>query len=147
MGQNSTDFYSLCLRLLPWLQVSCTRIKFWLNARSASSNIHWGNDRKLKGHLPSQLGLKQLVLNRGPSRLPVGLAFPNLETLFVLQPANNFQLRTVVPSLTELVLIEIKQAHLEKILALIGRQLLKLNVTVSDTLIPNVSQTASVLHI
>ena len=67
--------------------------------------------------------------------MPVGIALPNLETLFMYQPTHDFQLGTgSLPSLTELSFGQTDQIPMEKILSVIGHQLRKLSVKVSDTL-------------
>jgi hypothetical protein len=125
------EFFRMCVRLLPWLQVSGARILFDLYTEHFPTDMICGAFRKLKGRLPSQLGLRQLVLE-AVSILPVGVALPNLQTLYLLEPNENFRLMgTPLTSLTELVLKSIPQAPFEQILGQIGHQLRKLAVSVS----------------
>lgn len=131
--ERRSEFFSLCLRLLPWLKISGWRFKFErYEFNFPTCYLFREAFRKLNGRLPSLLGLRQLVLRK--RAMPVGVALPNLETLYVLQPKKNFQLRTELPNLRELVLQDIEQEPFEQILFEIGHQLRKLSVSVTDTL-------------
>lgn len=120
-NQSMIDLYSLCLQLLPGLQISGARLKFQLH-KDIPSYLCWNEHRQ---RLPTQLGLRQLAL-KDLSRMPVQLALPNLETLFV--QSTHFNLDANYPSLTELVLEDISSSCLKKILRSVGNQLLKLSI-------------------
>jgi len=130
-------YYKMCLRLLPWLHFSGYRKKFTKNMDMMHIHPSFNYSdtcRYLQRRMPSQLGLRQISLIK-PSRMPVGIALPNLETLFMYQPTHDFQLGTgSLPSLTELSFGQTDQIPMEKILRVIGHQLRKLSVKVSDTL-------------
>lgn len=130
------DVYFMCLRLLPRLHVSGIRINLDEDEEDYifDKNISWSDIRTSNKQLPSQLELKQLILN-STSSMPVGVALPNLESLQLLKPKSNFQLNTTLPSLTELMVTEITQVQLEKLLSCVGEQLLNLFIDTIDTLI------------
>jgi hypothetical protein len=127
-------YYKMCLRLLPWLHFSGYRLKFTKKIYNHPSFYYFDKCRYLKRRMPSQLGLRQISLIE-PSRMPVGIALPNLETLYLHGPTNDFQLGTgSLSSLTELFFSQTKQIPMEKILSVLGHQLRKLSVKVTDTL-------------
>jgi hypothetical protein len=127
----NTHYYILCLRLLPWLQISCSGKSFSLHGNIM---VHSGSFHKRNRRLPSQLGLRDLAINKS-SGMPVGVALPNLKTLYLLEmPMKDFIVGTKLPSLTELVLYNFNQMEMEQILSVVGHQLHKLCVSVRDTL-------------
>jgi len=137
--KKRTDLCSICVWLMPWLHVIGSTMGL---SDSVECKLNWRDvERVLKRRLPSQLGLRQLSLYE-PSGMPVGVALPNLETLIVTVPIFSeklFQLKSAadLPSLTNLVLENVKQELFEKIISQIGQQLRKLSVSVWGTLILN----------
>jgi len=88
----------------------------------------------LRGPLRTHLGLRQLALH-GASELPRGVALPDLQTLYLILPKNNFYFSTWISTISELGLHGVRRQLLDRILQQIGHQLLKLSVLVWDTLV------------
>lgn len=127
--------FAMCLQVLPRIHVSCSRTKIHLSYQDYQLCDHvWKAFEQLQGRLPSRLGLRQLNFNE-PSRMPMGVALPNLQTLTLINPAENFQLGSGLESVTELGLHGVSQQLLEQILGQIGHQLQKLAVYVWDILL------------
>jgi len=66
--------------------------------------------------------------------MPVGVALPQLQTLYLYSPNKDFKLGVGLSALTELCLQYLKQQLLEQILSSVGHQLIKLSVLMLDTL-------------
>jgi hypothetical protein len=126
-------WYKICLQLLPWLHVCGFEQKLDLYVFNFPCIFYGKAFGSLKKRLPSQLALRQLVLHRA-SGMPVGVALPNLQSLYLYRPDTHFRLSSDLSSLTELVLLDIEQLPLEQILSCVGRQLQKLSVVVMDIL-------------
>lgn len=135
-------FFAICLQVLPRLWVSCSRTRIYLISNKSNIHLRHFTDynyaavafQQLRGKLPSRLGLRQLTLLT-TTGMPVGVALPDLKTLAVISPQDSFRLGSGLESLTELGLHDIKQKRFEQILEQIGHQLLKLSVSVLDTLL------------
>jgi hypothetical protein len=127
-------FFTACLQLLPRLTVSCSRIEIRLELDIFLTDFASQAFSSLRGPLPTHLGLRQLALHRA-SGLPRGVALPDLQTLYLILPKNNFHFSTWISSISELGLHGISRQLLERILQQIGHQLLKLSVLVWDTLV------------
>lgn len=122
----------MCLQVLPRLQISGWRFKFEVYVYNYPSDLFWGACLNLEGRpLPSQLTLTQLALTYAPG-MPVGVAFPNLQTLYLLSPVENLQICSELPSLTELVLKHLEPAYFEQVLSQLGHQLIKLSVIMDN---------------
>jgi hypothetical protein len=127
------QYFGYCLRLMPRLTVSGMRIKIQLVPDELLTSFATLAFENLNGPLPtSQLALRQLCLVRS-SEMPVGVALPDLETLYLIKPGPSFSLLGF-SSLTELGLEEMNLQLFEQILDSIGHQLLSLAVSVRDTL-------------
>jgi hypothetical protein len=125
-------FFYMCLKQMPRLWISGMRIKIELETDLRLSGFASKAFQKAKKSLPTnQLALRELVLKRA-SKMPVGVALPDLKTLFLIRPKRDFKLG--LSSVTELGLVELKQQLFEQILSSIGHQLVSLVVSVYDEL-------------
>jgi hypothetical protein len=125
--------FSLCLHLLPRLRISCCRLD--MEPRGFPRHISDAFFTPTSRELPSQLGLQQLALSDS-SGMPVGVALPQLQTLFLHRPREDFEVAAGLSwSLTELCLHDLQQQLLQQILFSVGHQLIKLSVSVWDTLL------------
>jgi hypothetical protein len=133
LSTRNKELYSLCLQLLPRLQISCSSIKIEQECDFYQAESSWKSFQDLQGRLPRRLGLRQLTLHDA-DEMPVGVALPHLTTLRLIVPREHFRLGCHFARLRELGLISVKQQLLQNILEEVGRQLLKLSVSVLDVL-------------
>lgn len=131
-SSTNQKLFSLCLKFLPRLRISCRTLEISLEIKPQHLSYIWDAFRGLQDKLPKRLELRHLALFR-TSKMPVGVALPELRTLILFKPLENFQFGSS-NSVTELGLHDLNQESFEKILFKIGHQLLKLSVWVSDTL-------------
>jgi hypothetical protein len=123
--------FRLCLKLLPGLWFCGKMIKIELH--NTVTTYDRGPFYGLQRPWPSALALRQLLL-RFPTRMPVGVELPNLETLYVHHPRASFSLLGL-SSLTKLALDRLMgREQLEQILGSVGHQLTSLAASTMDTL-------------
>jgi hypothetical protein len=127
------EFFWLCLNLMPRLRVSGLRVKIELEP---DIRFYGGYAKKafkrMMEPLTSALSLRQLAFDRS-SEMPMGVALPDLQTLFLISPRHEFSLLGF-SSVTELGLEDLNQEQFEQILSEIGHQLLSLAVELWDPL-------------
>jgi hypothetical protein len=135
---SSTRVMQVCALLLPGLLFSGKMIKIrqTLTAEYGELDETGGDQFYGLPHSwpwPSALALRQLRLTC-PTRMPVGVVLPNLETLHVIEPRQKFSLLGLL-SLTELALERVlRREQLEQLLSSVGHQLTTLAVSTLDTL-------------
>lgn len=134
-GHENRYCFALCLKHLPHLWISSMRIKIDLDRDERTADFPSFLGHKEFKNLPvSRLALHQLFL-RCVKEMPVGVALPNLKTLYLMAPATSFLLGTGLSALTELAMDEVEWQSLELILSGIGHQLHALAVWALDTLL------------